>query len=318
MATAGQFQEPSQQDKDAFLAEEVGEGLSREDLIEAMEELLVFVGESTYQWENSYYALVYATMARSARTYEGICLLLRACLPVQAAMLARCLFEDVIVAHWLVFNKDDQEWLVQRFLRHREAIALHQEKLERETKFSTGTRLPVAPGLKDREAALVGEFGKQASGDWWDPGREGHGEGKDVGLRKIVTRLEKLAADEVMFFPRFAGGEEPLLDRLDRVIHKWLSQCVHHTVIGLPFAPSSENDVEQPGDQTVLVGFSASWLFAQQVYLMFELNNIPYDHIDTVWYLCLAKFTAIIAGPEAAEGLLDQWEEHYGGAERSG
>jgi len=220
MATAGQFQEPSQQDKDAFLAEEVGEGLSREDLIEAMEELLVFVRESTYQWENSYYALVYATMARSARTYEGICLLLRACLPVQAAMLARCLFEDVIVAHWLAFNKDDQDWLVQRFLRHREAIALHQEKLEKETKFSTGTRLPVAPGLKDREAALVDEFGKQASGDWWDPGREGHGEGKDVGLRKIVTKLEKLAAEEVMFFPRFAGGEEPLLDRLDRVIHK--------------------------------------------------------------------------------------------------
>jgi hypothetical protein len=314
----GYFKEPNEEQKAAFLAEIVGEDLSRADLIEAMEKLLVFVSESTYQWENNYYALVYATMARSARTFEGICTLLRSCLPVQAAMLTRSLFEDVIVAHWLVFNENDQEWLVERFLRHREAIALHQEKTQKETKFSMGTPIPVPDGLKEREAALVDEFGKQATRDWWDPGREGQGLGKDVGLRKLVTRLEKMAAEKVIFYPRFAGGEEPLLDRMDRVIHKWLSQCVHHTVAGLPFAPSGEEEAEQSSDQTLIVGFSASWLFAQQVYLMFELNHLSYEHIDTVWYYCLAMFTTIILGPDAADRLLQQWEDKYGsGAEGS-
>ncbi len=42
---------------------------------------MVFVSESTYQWENNYYALVYATMARSARTFED---------KVLAEDLARC------------------------------------------------------------------------------------------------------------------------------------------------------------------------------------------------------------------------------------
>lgn len=38
-------------------------------------------------------------------------------------------------------------------------------------------------------------------------------------------------------------------------------------------------------------------------------------NIDTAWYLCLAKFTMILAGPETADRLLDQWEEHYGGGD---
>lgn len=118
----------------------------------------------------------------------------------------------------MALNQDDQDWLSGRFLRHREAIA----------------------------DQLVEEFGKQATGDWRDPGKEGQGRGKPVGLRRIVVWLEKVAAERKRFHPRFAGGEEPLLERIDRTIHKWLSQCVHHTAVGLPFAPVDEDEVEVP------------------------------------------------------------------------
>jgi hypothetical protein len=90
-----------------------------------MEELLVFTKEMTCTWEDDFGALVFATIARSSRTFDGICRLLRAGLAVQAAMLCRTLFEDMIVGHWLLFNHADRDWLVGRFLRQREAIALH-------------------------------------------------------------------------------------------------------------------------------------------------------------------------------------------------
>jgi Family of unknown function (DUF5677) len=309
---SGGFKERSEDGVDAYLEEEIKEGITRADLIEGMEPLMAFTREAAFEWENDYYALIYATVVRSTRTYSGICLLLRQGLAVQAAMLTRSLFEDVIVAHWMALNESDQEWLPERFLRHREAIALYQRKLRRDTKFSMGPVLSAPDDLEDHESELVEEFGHQATRDWWDPGKEGSGKGKDVGLRKIVVQLEQVAANKERFHPRFAGGEEPLLERIDRTIHKWLSQCVHHTAVGLPFTPIGNDEAEAPPDPFLLVGFSASWLFAQQVYLIHELNHVPYDEIDTVWFACMAQFTKIFLGAEAAEKLAGQWAEHYG------
>jgi hypothetical protein len=282
-----------------------------------MERLLHFTKQAGFQWENTYYALVYATVVRSSRTYEGICMLLRAGLAVQAAMLTRSLFEDVIVAHWMAINQDDQDWLAERFIRHREAIVLRQRKLFKDTNFAMGPMLSAPDDLEDRAEDLINEFGKQASGDWWDPGKEGRGKGKPVGLRKIVVLLEKVASERKRFHPRFAGGEEPLLERIDRTIHKWLSQCIHHTVVGLPFAPVDDDEAEVPPDPLLMVGFSASWLFAQQIYLIHELNDAPHEKSDTVWYVCLAQFLKVTLGEEAANELLEQWESHYGGGEAS-
>lgn len=308
----GGFGERSEEEIDAYLEGEFDEGVTREDLIEGMERLMAFTRQAAFQWENDYYALIYATVVRSTRTYSGICLLLRQGLAVQAAMLTRSLFEDVIVAHWMALNENDQEWLPQRFLRQREAIALYQRKLRRETEFSMGPVLSAPDDLETREGDLIEEFGRQATGDWWDPGKEGHGKGKDVGLRKIVVLLERVAASKERFHPRFAGGEEPLLERIDRTIHKWLSQCLHHTAVGLPFTPIGNDEAEVPPDPFLLVGFSASWLFAQQVYLIHELNHLPYDEIDTFWFACMAQFTKVFLGADAAEKLADQWAKHYG------
>lgn len=311
MADEEFFFEASGENADDYLHQELADGVTRRDMIEAMEGLLLFTRGATFKWENEYYALVYATVARSARTFKGICMLLRAQLPAQAAMLTRTLFEDVIVAHWLVLNEEDADWLVERFLRHREAIALHQRHRQKETNWAMEPPISAPDDLEDRADALREEFGKEAQKDWWDPGRKGKGEGKPVGLRKVVRRLEQAAEEHERFHPRFAGGEEPLLARMDLVINKWLSQCIHHTAIGLPFAPTREEAVEA-ADPIFMVGFSASWLFAQQVYLMFEINHMPYKDIDTVWYHCMATFGKVHLSEEEVEGLLASWAEHYG------
>lgn len=83
------FVERDENDASAYLAEEIGNGVTREQLIESMEELLVFTKKAVYTWEDDFGALIFATVARSGRTFDGICKLLRAGLAVQAAMLCR-------------------------------------------------------------------------------------------------------------------------------------------------------------------------------------------------------------------------------------
>jgi hypothetical protein len=231
---------------------------------------------------------------------------------VQAAMLTRTLFEDVIISHWLLFNHKDPSWLVDRFLRHREAIALHQQKLQRETGWTIGSPIPAPGDLEARAESLLEEFGKEAQWDWWDPGRKGEGVGKRVGLRQIVKRLEAIAEERKMFHPRFAGGEEPLIRKMDLVVNKWLSQCIHHTTIGLPFTPTDADNVDYSGAAPEVVAFSASWLFAQQVYLLFDIEGRGYKPIDTAWFHCMAIFVTIYSGQEEAERLLASLEKTHG------
>jgi hypothetical protein len=98
---------------------------------------------------------------------------------------------------------------------------------------------------------------------------------------------------------------------MELVINKYLSQCVHHTAIGLPFAPTREKAVEA-ADPMYMVGFSAAWLFAQQIYLMFEINHMPYKHIDTVWAVCFATFAKVNLSEDEVEKFLEGYFEHYG------
>lgn len=148
------FIERDEAEAGAYLAEEIGGGVTREQLLESMEELLVFTKKAVDTWEDEFGALVFATVARSGRTFDGICKLLRAGLAVQAAMLCRTLFEDMIVGHWLLYNQGDHEWLVERFLRHREAIALHKERIRDATgSAAMGPPLRVADDVKRRLAS---------------------------------------------------------------------------------------------------------------------------------------------------------------------
>jgi len=308
---SNRFIERDPGDEASYLAEKQN-GVTRESLIEAMEDLLPFTREAAYQWSDEFEVLVYATVARSGRTFDGICRLLRGGLAVQAGMLTRSLFEDMVVGHWLLYNQKDRAWLVKRFLRHREAIALHQRRLQKQTGFAMGPPISVPEDLNKRASDLAAEFGGEAHRDWWNPGREGKGKGGDVPFRKIVSLLEDVAAEQKMFHPRFAGGEQPLLRRMDLVTHKWLNQCVHHTTIGLPFTPVGKGEVEISPDPMLIVGWNSSWIYTQQIYLLLDLNNMDARPLERRWWQCMIKFAETYGQSDWIERLkaeLRQMEE---------
>jgi hypothetical protein len=206
-------------------------------------------------------------------------------------MLTRSLFEDVVVGHWLIFNDADPDWLVDRFFRHRDAMALHQERMANETQWAMSP--PVAPtsaALRRRQGELVQEFGAEAQKDWWDPGKKGKGEGAPIGLRGIARKLEEAAAAHERFHPRFAGGDEPLLRRWERVAQKWFSQFMHHTAMGLPIIlePGEDDPPELARDPGAMVLFAGFWMFAQQIYLALELNDEDTTDFDEVFRGCWA------------------------------
>lgn len=313
-ATMDGFVERDEGEAAAYLAEEIGPGVTREQLIESMEELLVFTKKVVYTWEDDLGALIFATIARSGRTFDGICRLLRAGLAVQAAMLCRTLFEDMIVGHWLLYNRGDHDWLVDRFLRQREAIALHKERIRDETGGAAmGPPLTVPDDVKEREKELRDEFGKEAQKDWWDPGREGRGKGRPVGIRKLVNILEDAAAERKMFHPRFAGGAKPLLRMFDRVTYKWLNQCIHHTTVGLPFTPTVKGEAEKSPDPMLIVSWHAAWLFTQQAYLAHDATNMaPVTNLETVWWECMIRFSQAFGQTEWTSRLEDELMEIMG------
>ncbi len=149
------------------------------------------------------------------------------------------------------------------------------------------------------------------AGNWWDPGRNGDGSGKEVGLRKLVLKLEEAARNHEMFHPRFAGGKESVLARMDEVIHKWLAQCAHHTVIGLPFAPLEGKEADVAIDPMVSVAHVTSWLFAQQLFLLHEMNGMNQLDLDVLWHNCLLKFVEIFMGKDAADRLIEEFVEFH-------
>jgi hypothetical protein len=308
------FQERDREDLPEYLDQSLADGVTRSGVLKGMRELLQFTDSATYQWTDTEMALFFATIARSARTYEGICLLLENGLAVQGGMLARSLFEDVVVAHWLVRNKvlGTSEWMSERFIRHRAAIADLQERLRNETNFSMGPQLSRAARLEDSQDDLFKEFGRKATADWWLPKPDPKSRSKKLGMKEIVKELEDAAARREMFHPRFAGGEQAVLARMDQVIHKWLSQCVHHTAFGLPFAPVDNDLVEISPDPMIMVGFSSSWLFAQQVFLLHEVHQLDQLRLDALWHDNLANFVAIFMGPDAAAGMLEEWAKFHG------
>jgi hypothetical protein len=311
----GTFLERADAELPGYLATELAEGLTREELIERMEGLMSLNREAGYHWTETWGAVFYATIARSTRTFEGICLLLKRGLAAQAAMLTRSLFEDVIVAHWLILKHEDHEWLAGRFLRHREAIALHQRTLEQELGLAMAPPMRVPHGLSRRASALREEFRPEATRNWWDPGEEGQGKGRELGIRKIAEELEQAAAEHKMFHPRFAGGDAAVLTKTERVVNKWMTQCLHHTAIGLPFTPISDEEIEVPDDPMPGVAFRAAWLYSQQVYLLQEFQGRDLRPVEAIWMYCMAGLVKAFEGRAAEEQVEAEWDELWGEGE---
>lgn len=235
---------------------------------------------------NPFTQLIWATFMRSKRTYEAIGHLLGHEFDTQAAMLCRPLFEDMLVSHWLDYNRADPEWLIQRFFRHRDAMALDQLEIETQGGYPIGPRLVAdVKGLRARQNELGREFRGRARRDWWDPGTDGRGSGSPVGIEGVAGILEDAAAGQDRFHPRFAGGEQAILRQYEAVHVKWFSRQLHHTAIGLPFQPHPAGPVQSPPEYGAAwhVMFSSYWIFGQQGYLLLEHSGLNADHYNTVF-----------------------------------
>jgi Family of unknown function (DUF5677) len=221
--------------------------------------------------------IIAGTLARMHETLRAISHLVPSDMPTQAAMLTRPLFEDMVVSHWLA-DQNDPSFLVERFLAHRDAIALLRRRLANEHAWAIGVD-PVdeVDVLVRQEQRLVAEFGPAANRDWWARDAEG----KRVGLNDVVKRLEA----SKRFVPRFSGGEENLLVRWHRVVQKWSTQYLHHTAMGLPLAVRSDGPPGEFEDPLLpfWVCFSSFWTFGQQVYLILAFDGEEPDYFDELF-----------------------------------
>jgi hypothetical protein len=117
-------------------------------------------------------------------------------------MLGRSLFEDMVVAHWLVLHNEDPGWLIARFEGHRDAMRLYDVTVREQVNWMpSGDDISELAG---QEENLRSEFGQYAEKDWWGRDRRG----QRITMPKLVETL----ADHRQFQPRLKG-EQPILEQ---------------------------------------------------------------------------------------------------------
>jgi hypothetical protein len=149
-----------------------------------------------------------ATAARAKETFRSMCLLAGEHQTVQAAMLCRSIFEDMVVMHWLVLHDDDPEFLTRRFMDSFDAMRLNEAR----TAERHGQIPPDVSDLAAREQQLVKEFGSSAQRQWWAARRDG----MPIKMPEVIAELENAER----FQPRFKG-EKPILREMFEKAQKW-------------------------------------------------------------------------------------------------
>lgn len=125
--------------------------------------------------------LIFRTYVRSSKTYQASFLLAGRGYGVQAGMLNRSLFEDMLVAHWVKKNPDEAPKQYERNRLH--AVEQMREAL---TKHGSGVEMEQLPALSEEERlGYAKEFGyrswtgfntfelAQAVEDEWPEGKFG-------------------------------------------------------------------------------------------------------------------------------------------------
>jgi hypothetical protein len=233
----------------------------QDEQLAALDALCAFVASGEHEAGPRAAQIVTATTARMLESTRAIAGLIHSDLPVQAAMLLRPLFEDMVISHWLV-DQTDPEFLIDRFLDQQDAIALHQRRLALDTGWSVGTPVSAdVSAMVERERYLIKTFGRAVTHDWWAIDADG----SRVGFREVLQRLEA----SPRYAPRFAGAG-PLLIRWHTVVQKVAHQHLHHTPVGLQIRLGRGDEPPTPySDQTLpfYVLFCTYWTLAQQIYL---------------------------------------------------
>lgn len=202
-----------------------------------------------------------ATAARAKETFRSMCLLAGEHSTVQAAMLCRSIFEDMVVMHWLVHHEDDAEFLTTRFMDSFDAMRLNEAR----TAKRHGQVPPDVSDLAAREQQLLTDFGANAQRQWWAVKRDG----TPIKMPEVITELENAKR----FQPRLKG-EKPILREMFEKAQKWNTQLLHHTPAGTPIRLNRENPLRPLEASTPAVPmaiFPAYWSYGQIVFLVLDV-----------------------------------------------
>lgn len=227
----------------------------------ACAEIGTYLDERELMTDTHMEQIVAGTVARAKETFRAMCFLAEQHQTVQAAMLCRSIFEDMVVAHWLVLHEDDPEFLTSRYIDHLDAIRLN----EATTTEAHGWPAADVSDLCGRESELRSTFGDHAQRSWWAIQRDG----KPIKLPEVIARLEES--------PRFhlrLKGEKPVLREMFEKAQKWNNQLLHHTPAGMPVRLNRENPLRPVAAPTPAVPtavFPAYWSYGQLVFLVLDI-----------------------------------------------
>jgi hypothetical protein len=258
-----------------------------------------FLDKGTWQPLTPLEELVLRTLARGRGTFETIVELADSNRTLQAAMLGRSLFEDMVVVHWLVLHRDAPDWLIQRFNAHADAMRLHDATVRGQMR--RGSIDDVAD-LRGHEEELRREFGLYAERDWWGKTRDG----QRISMPQLVVRL----ASERRFHPRLRG-EQPILEQYYALQQKAWTQALHHTAVGTLVGTvdggAFPHSVAGPGRAIIL--FGNYWVLGQLIFAALELGADAgaIAYFQKVFLAGLAVFGAVLDMPVPWEEDVARW-----------
>jgi hypothetical protein len=257
--------------------------------------LLNFLDKGAWEATTPLEDLVLRTVARSRGTYATIVDLVETGNTLQAAMLGRSLFEDMVIAHWLVLHAEDPDWLIEAFEGHRDAMRLYDATIRERMDWPPSE--DDVSDLVGRENELRSRFGSYAEKDWWSRDRDG----RQLTMSRLVERL----AAEPRFQPRLRG-ERPILQEYYALQHKAWTQALHHTAAGMhiPEGKGSRVPVAVASPSPFLILFGNYWIFGQLVFVALELGA---DASATAYFEKL--FLAGLAVFGESVGLHAPWAE---------
>ncbi|HEX4729728.1 MAG TPA: DUF5677 domain-containing protein [Solirubrobacterales bacterium] len=201
------------------------------------------------------------TAARAKETFRSMCALASEHQTVQAAMLCRSIFEDMVVTHWLVLHEDEPEFLTNRYIDHLDAIRLNEARTTKRHGYPAAD----VSDLAGREDDLVREFGANAQRQWWAV----RDDGRPINMPEVIEILEQSTR-----FGTRMKGEKPILREMFEKAQKWNNQLLHHTPEGMPVRLNRDEPMRPlaaPTPQVPRVLIPAYWSYGQIVYLVLDV-----------------------------------------------
>ncbi len=245
--------------------------------------LTKFIDDGTWEPATSLERLVVVTLTRARVTYETIVPLVQMGRTAQAAALTESLFEDMLIAHWLVLHEDDHEWLVEQHKAHGDALRLHFASVP-----GASTSAADISDLAGRERELRERFGLYAERPWW--GIDRNGDPLTVG-----AILKRLAAAED-FHPRLRG-EQPILEQQYAALRRMCAGP--HAVEEEPTGPSAFH-----------VLHTTYWTFAQMIFVALELGaRDALEHFEKLFLSGLAVFGETVGKPVPWADRVQEWAD---------